>query len=106
MAGLGRPRAFALAQKRFNFSTLRCSEGTTKAGAFQRRRGGRESQRLSEVLLLGEGERERPVENVASPQRIDGVDRKRRGLLQLAFFIEPDRASRSARPRQEGGGQF
>ena len=67
MAGLGRPRSLILGQKRFNFSTLRRSEGATEAGAFQRRGGGGESQRVPEVLLLGQGERKRPMEDVARP---------------------------------------
>src|SRR5665811_558218 len=90
-----------MAQKLFYFSTLRGGESTTEAGAFQRCGGGGESQRARNVLVFGDGERERAVEHVAGAQGIHGMHREGRRLLQNALLVEPDRAFRAARPRQE-----
>src|ERR1700730_16532513 len=99
----GRP---ALVQKRFNFSTLRGSKGTTEAGAFQGCSGGGESQCLPQLLFFGDGKRKRAMEDVSGPQRIHGVDREGRRLLQLAVGVEPDRAARAAGAGQERRRQF
>ena len=101
MVALGRGGRLALAQKLFHFNTLRGGKGAAMAGAFQRRGGGGESQRLPQFLLFSDRERERAMENIAGAQRVDGVDREGRRLLQMALLVEPDRAFRPARPRQE-----
>ena len=48
------------------------------AGAGERRRVRREVDRLVEGLPLSQGDRQRPIEAVARPCRIDGVDDGRR----------------------------
>src|SRR5262249_56989113 len=65
--GRGRP---PLGQKRFNFSTLRGSKGSTEAGAFQGCSGRGESERLLEVLPFRDGESKVAVEHVTGPHRI------------------------------------
>jgi hypothetical protein len=100
--GLSRAGSLAVAQKRFNFSTLRGSKGTTEAGAFQGCSGGGEAQRLPQLLFFSNCERKRAMEDVPGAQRIDGVDREGRGLLQLAVLVESDRAARAAGAGEEG----
>src|SRR5438309_645220 len=100
LTGSGRARRPANAQKLFNFSTLRCGEGTAEAGAFQRGGGGGEPQGGWNVLALGDGKGECAVEHVTGAERIHGMDREGRCLLQMALRVEPDRAFRPARPRQ------
>ena len=95
-----------MAQKVRYFSTLRGGKSAPETGAFQRRGGGGEPQRLPQVLTLGDGERKGAMENVTGAERIHGVDREGRGLLQLALLVEPDRAARSARSRQKRLGQL
>ncbi len=41
------------------------------------------------------------MEHVAGAQGVHGMDREGRGLLQVPLLIEPDRAFRSARSREE-----
>src|SRR5271156_5325489 len=94
-------RSLALAQKLFNFSTLWGSKGTTEAGAFQGCGGRGESQRFPQLLILGDGERKCAMENVPGAERIHGVDREGRRLLQIALLVEPDRALGSAGAGQE-----
>src|SRR5438445_5938459 len=91
----------ALAQKRCDFSTLRGGKGAPEAGAFQRRGGGGESQRLRQFLPLRNGQRKGAVEYVAGAQRIDGVDGEGGGFPQLAVRVEPDGAPGPARAGQE-----
>src|SRR5277367_2188377 len=91
----------ALAQKLFNFSTLRGGKGAPEAGAFQGCSGGSEPQRLPQPLLFGDGERKGAMEDIARAERIHRVHREGRGLLQTALVVEPDRAARAARARQE-----
>ena len=86
-----------MVQKRFNFSTLRGSKSPTKAGAFQRRGGGREGKRRAQILVFGDGKGKGAMEHVARAQRIHGVDREGRGLLQVLLFVEPDRTPRTTR---------
>src|SRR5450759_4800203 len=95
-----------MAQKFCDFSTLWGSKGPAEAGAFQGGGGGREPQRARQVLVFGDGERERAVEHVACAQRIHGMYGKGGRLLQLALLVEPDRASRAAGSREERGGQL
>src|SRR3982751_7132309 len=99
--GAGRMIGLAMAQKFFNFSALRRGKGTAKASAFQGRRRGSEPQRAWHVLVFGDGERKRAMEHVAGAQRVHGVHRKGRRLLQGAALVEPDGALRAPRPRQE-----
>lgn len=75
------------------------------AGAFQRRGGRGELQRLPHTAALGEPKRERAVENVAGAKRIDGLDREGRRLLQRARLIQSDRAARAAGGGEESGRQ-
>jgi hypothetical protein len=96
----------ALAQKLFHFSPLRGGKGAAETRAFQRRRGRSEPQRLPQFLLFGNRKRERAMENVAGAQCVHGVHRESRRLLQIALLVEPDRALRPARPRQERRRQF
>src|SRR5882757_7615305 len=98
--------ALVLAQKCFNFSTLRGREGAPEPGAFQRCGGGGESERLSQFLLLGDGERKGAVEHVAGAQRIHGVNREGRRLLDRPVLVEPDGAPGPPRARQKRLGQL
>ena len=90
-----------MAQKFRKFSTLRRGKGAAEPGAFQCCGGGSEPQRLPQILFLGDGQRERAMEHVAGAQRIHGVDREGRRLLQIALLVEPDRPFRPAGPGQE-----
>src|SRR3954447_13278701 len=96
----------ALAQKLFNFSTLWGGERAPKAGAFQGRRRGRETQCRRNVRLLGNGERKSAVEDVARAQRIHGVHRKGPRAVQRLSLVEPERAFRALRPRHKGWRQL
>src|SRR4051794_35664282 len=102
----GRAGPLALAQKRHDFSTLRGSKGAAKACAFQGRRGGGESQRLTQFLPLGNGERKGAMKDVSGAERIYGVDREGGGLLDAALSIEPNGASWPPCARQERFRQF
>ena len=95
-----------LAQKCFNFSTLRGGESAAETGAFQRRSRGCEPQRLPQILLLGDGEGESAVKHVARAQGIHGMHREGRRLVQVLLLVEPERAFRAARARQERRRQF
>src|ERR1700687_2230595 len=106
LVGPGRASGVALAQKFFNFSTLRGGKGTTEAGAFQRCGGGSETQRLRQILLLGDRERERAMEHVAGAQRIHGMDREGRRWRHVLLFVEPDGALRAPGSRQKRWGQL
>src|ERR1700680_2613751 len=86
---LSRVGSPALAQKLFNFSTLRGGEGATEAGAFQGCSGGSEAQRLPQPLLFGDGERKRAMEDITRAERIHGVHREGGRLLQTALLVEP-----------------
>src|ERR1700709_984434 len=92
--------ALVLAQKCFNFSTLRGREGAPEPGAFQRCGGGGESERLAELLLLGDGERKGAVEHVAGTQGIHGVEVGGRRLLAGTMLVQPDGTLRAAGARQ------
>jgi hypothetical protein len=85
---------------------LRGSEGPAEAGAFQRRRRGSKPQRRAQILFLGDRQRERAMEDVACAERIHRVYREGRRLLQMMMLVEPYRALRAARARQEGRGQL
>src|SRR5580698_4096546 len=86
----GRRGAPVLAQKRFNFSTLRGTQGAPEAGAFQRCGGGGKPQRLPQFLSLGDSQHKGTVEDVAGSQRIDGVHGEGRRLLQFTLPVEPE----------------
>jgi len=73
LASRGPVGRLAVAQKLFNFSTLRGGKGAAETGAFQRRGGGSEAQRARHILFFRNGERKRAMEYVARPQRVDGV---------------------------------
>src|SRR6266481_7534855 len=90
-----------LVQKFFNFRTLRGSKSPTEAGAFQGCSGRGESQRLPQLLIFGDRERKRAMENIPGAERIHRVDRECRRLLQIAVLVEPDRALGPARAGQE-----
>jgi hypothetical protein len=90
-----------LVQKRFNFNALRGREGTAESGAFQRRGGGGEPERLPQFLSFGDRERESAMEHVSGAEGVHGVDREGRRLLDGPILVEPDRAPRSPRSRQE-----
>src|SRR5882757_11151307 len=85
----------AMAQKFFNFSTLRRGEGAAETGAFQRRGGGSEPQRAQNVLRFGNGQSDRAMENIAGAQCIHGMHGKCRRLLQVLVLVEPKRALRA-----------
>ena len=87
----------ALVQKLFNFSTLRGSKGAAETGAFQGCSGGGEPQRLPQPLIFGDRERKRAMEDVTRAERIHGVHREGRRLLQIAILVEPDRAAAAPR---------
>ena len=57
----GRVGCLAVAQKLFNFSTLRRGKGATEVGTFERGGGGGEPQRARYVLIFGDGERKRAM---------------------------------------------
>src|SRR5690242_12977911 len=97
----GLPGLLALTQKCSDFRTLRGGKGATKSRALQRCGGRGESQRLPQLLPLGDSKRKGAVEHVACTEGIDGVDREGGGFLQLAVLVEPDGAARPARARQE-----
>src|SRR5271155_3962098 len=101
LAGLIRVSRVAVAQKFCDFSTLRGGEGAAEAGAFQRRSGGGEPERLGQGLLFGDGQRERAVEYVAGAERIHSMHRERWRLPQGLALVEPNRAQRAARSRQK-----
>src|SRR5467141_3574857 len=106
LAGLGRTGGLAVAQKLINFSTLRGGKSAPETGAFQRRGGGSEPKGLKQTLFFGDGEGKGAMEHVARAQRIHGVHREGRRLLQVLVLVEPDRAQRAPRSRQERRGQF
>ena len=90
-----------MTQKLIHFSALWGGKSPAETSAFQRRGGGSEPKRLGQILVLGDGEGEGAMEHVAGAQRVHGMDRERRRLLQIALLVEPDRAFRPARPCQE-----
>src|SRR6266851_1207500 len=86
-----------MTQKLFHFSALRGGKSPPETGAFQGGGGGSEPKRLGQILVLGDGEGEGAMEHVAGAQRIHGVHREGRCLLQVLVFVEPDRALRASR---------
>src|SRR5713226_1566712 len=106
LAGLGRSRGLVMAQKLINFSTLRGGKSAPETRAFQRRGGGGEPKGLKQPLFFGDGEGEGAMEHVARAQRVHGVNREGRRLLQVLVLVEPDRALRAPRSRQKRRGQL
>src|SRR4051812_13461795 len=104
--GRDQPTRRALAQKLFNFSTLRSGEGAPKAGAFQGRRRGRETQCRRKGLLRGEGERKGAGEAAPRPQRTRGGHGKGPRGVQFLSLVEPGRPFRPLRPRHKGRRQL
>ena len=49
---------------------------------------------LAQILIFGDRQRKRAMEHVAGAQRIHGVHREGRRLLQALLLVEPDRALR------------
>ena len=90
-----------MAQKRFDFSTLRGCERATEARAFQCGGGGSEPQCAGYALLLSNRQRERAVEYVASAERIHRMHRERRCFPKLVTLVKPESALRAARARQK-----
>ena len=91
------PRGGAvLLQKLFNFKTLRGGKGAAEAGAFQSCRSGRKSQRLPQLLALGDRQREGAMEDVAGAQRIHGVECKGGRLQQVSVRARSCRAGRAS----------
>src|ERR1700686_1472395 len=95
-----------LAQKLFNFSTLRGSKSATETGAFQGGGGGSEAKRLGQVVMFVNGERERAMEHVAGAERIHGVHGEGRRPPQLLARVEPERALRALGSRQKRWREF
>src|SRR5882672_3073518 len=106
LAGLGRTGGLAMAQKLFNFSALRGGKSAPETGAFQRCGGGSEPKGLKQTLFFGDGEGKGAMEHVARAQRVHGVHREGRGLLQVLVLVEPDGALRAPRSRQKRRGQL
>src|SRR5882757_8953822 len=88
LAGLGRTRGLVMAQKLINFSTLRGGKSAPETRAFQRCGGGG------------------AMEHVARAQRVHGMHREGRRLLQVLVLVEPDRTLRAPRSRQKRRGQL
>src|SRR5205807_8255594 len=105
-AVLSRGGGLAMARKVFNVSSLWRGKGSAETGAFQRRRGRGEAQGVGDILLLGNGQREGAVEHIAGTQGVHGMHRKGRRVMERLAFIEPKRALRALRSRQERRGQL
>src|SRR5260370_20726416 len=95
-----------MAQKLINFSTLRGGKSAAERRALKRCGGGGEREGAKQPLFFGDGEGEGAREHVARAQRVHGMHREGRRLLQVLVLVEPDRTLRAPRSRQKRRGQF
>ena len=83
---------------------MRSREGPAETGALQRGGGRGEPERVAQILVFSDRQRKSAMENVARAQRIYGVHREGRGLLQVLLRVEPDCPLCPAGPCEEGRG--